>query len=67
MINYFQFFLSGNNIIDFLKLQKNISNFDNTAKKNFIFLNNSLFLLLFKGEFYLNLEKITKESHFTFF
>ncbi len=67
VINYFQFFLGGNNLIDFLKLQKYVLNFNNQGRKDFIFLNNSLFLLLFKGEFYINLKTIVKENHFTIF
>ncbi len=67
ILNYFQYFARGYNFIDFLKLQKYIFIFNQEGRKEFVFLNNSLFLLLFKGEFFINLKQTIKESLFSIF
>lgn len=65
--NYWQFFLKGKNIIDFLRLQKYIFTFHTQGRKEYLFLNSSLFTLIFAGKFYPDLKNITKEAYFTIF
>ena len=63
--NYWQFFLKGKNMIDFLKLQKYIYVFQSAGRKNATYLNSSLLSLIFSGRYFINLDKIGYENHYS--
>ncbi|MGB9883162.1 MAG: hypothetical protein ACPLRN_01450 [Microgenomates group bacterium] len=66
IVNYFQFFIKGKNIVDFLKVQKFIFNFHIQGRKDIIIFNDSFFKLIFLGRFYLDNKKlISIENHYS--
>ena len=67
IVNYFQFFLKGNNLISFLKLQKYIYLFHTLGRKNDIFLTPSLLTLIFQGRFHIGGGQFKNENHFSIF
>lgn len=67
IVNYFQFFLKGNNLISFLKLQKYIYLFHTQGRKNDIFLTPSLLTLIFQGRFHIGGGQFKNENHFSIF
>jgi hypothetical protein len=67
IVNYFQFFSQGKNLIDFLKLQKYIYLFHTLGRKNDIFLTPSLLTLIFQGRFHIGGGQFKNENHFSIF
>lgn len=67
IVNYFQFFLKGNSLISFLKLQKYIYLFHTLGRKNDIFLTPSLLTLIFQGRFHIGGSQFKNENHFSIF